>query len=485
MSPIVSALLSMLPSCTADKPDAPTPDSGSSAAAVHTGGDGAAGDDSAARGGTEGDTAGDSDSDSGSDGPWTTGSPLAFSRRPRNLLVITLDTTRRDYLGRYSGDPEATPTLDALMKQGLTLDDHRSCSDWTWESVLCAQTGRLPWRLGLRWSGETGGAEPYPEHGPLISHALYDQGFQTSLVSAQSYIGGGLGLERGFQRIAFQSDMPAAELVEHAGQALAELDPARPWYLHLHFLDPHHLYRPPPEYLAALEELDPLPYDLGTDEGYLELLNNWGPMGPEQRELATAHLQARYRGELRYLDDQLARLWGLLDEGGWLEGTLALIWTDHGEQLYQHGAPNHGGGLYDEESRAAAVFWSRDLLSPSAYAGPTTHQDLWPTLLDALGIDDTLGMEGRLVGARPAEEPRHALHYRGPETDQAVVLGDNKLLYDWEGRAAFFRLDEDPGETVDRYDPEDPEVIALWELLAAEAGAITAVTGTAPVSGAR
>ncbi len=480
MSPLLPAFLTALPACTADRAEDPgTEDPGTEGPGTEDPGTEGPGTEGP---GTEASDDAEGTGDTG-EGPWLTASPLAFSRRPRSVLVITLDTTRRDYLGRYAGDPEATPTLDGLMDQGLVLEDHRSCSDWTWESVICAQTGRLPWHLGLRWSGEGGGAEPYPEEAPLISRALYELGFQTALVSAQSYIGGGLGLEGGFQHVSFRADATAEELVERTGWVLAGLDPDRPWYLHLHLMDPHDIYTPPAEYLGALDALDPLPYDLGADGGYLELVNNWSTMGPELRELATAHLQARYRGELRYLDDQLARLWELLDAGGWLDRTLVLIWTDHGEQLYQHGVLTHGGGLFDEENRAAAVFWSRDLLAPGSYLGPTSHQDLWPTLLDALGLADPIEMEGYVVGSRPADTPRHALHYRGPDTDQAVVLGGAKLLYNWAGRAAFYRLGDDPGETEDRYDPEDPEVIALWELLIDEAEAVAGAAGGArPIS---
>ena len=406
---------------------------------------------------------------------------LALARRPRNVLVITLDTTRRDALGRYAGAPEATPFLDRLMDEGVALDDHRSCSDWTWEALLCVQGGRMPYRLGYAWSGETGGSSPVPDEVMLASEALLEEGFQTALVSAQPFMGGGVGLRQGFQLLQYEPDSSAERVNELALLTLEALDRSAPWYLNLHYLDPHHLYAPPAEYLGALEGLPPSPYDLSTSAGYEAMQRNWALLSEPDQALLRQHLSLRYAAELRYLDDQLAALWSELEAAGALAETLVLIWTDHGEQLYQHGAPNHGAGLFDEESRSAAVLWSQDLLAPAAWSAPTTHLDLWPTLFAALGVSPEMTLDGYPLGERP-EAPMFAVHYRGPETDQSVVSGGQKLLYSWTGQAQRYDLSADPGETLDRF-TGGAEDAALWALLAPEVEeAAAAAGGAAPVA---
>jgi hypothetical protein len=58
----------------------------------------------------------------------------------RDLIMISIDTLRRDSVGRYDGS-DRTPFLDSLLAQGLTLDAHHACSNWTYGSILCGLGG--------------------------------------------------------------------------------------------------------------------------------------------------------------------------------------------------------------------------------------------------------------------------------------------------------------------------------------------------------
>ncbi len=411
-------------------------------------------------------------------------SPLVFESPPRNLVVITLDTTRRDHLGRFSGDPEATPTLDGLMGEAVVLEDHRSCSNWTWASVLCTQTAASPWRLYDYVDAESGAPAGYvPDDVTLMSEVLRDAGFQTALVSAHAFMSGRNGTDRGFDSSSYRQRGIAEQLLGDTWEAVAEMDPARPWYLHLHFFDPHAPYAPPREYREALEALPTLPYDVTSTADYERLLEEWDQLSTEVQRLALAHLEAAYRGELRYFDDQLQVLLEGLEAGGWLDGTLVMFWTDHGEQIYQHGAAEHGGGLYEEEIRSAAFFWAKGI-TPLAWTGPTNHTDLWPTALAALGVElpGASALDGCPLGGRGAETPMFSFRIQGAESDQAVELSGRKLHYRWDGTRRFFRLDADPGEVEDAYDPDDPDAQALWALLEPQVEAIhAALGGPAPV----
>jgi arylsulfatase A-like enzyme len=158
-----------------------------------------------------------------------------------------------------------------------------------------------------------------------------------------------------------------------------------------------------------------------------------------------------------------------------------VFWTDHGEQLWQHNYPTHGGSLFDEEVRSTAFFWAKGI-TPMAWTSPTTHKDIWPTILAALGIEHDMELTGLPLGDRPADEALFALRYRGPFTFHSVVKDRQKLVYLWNGEKGFYRLDTDPTEVSDAYDPEDPDVQALWELLLPEVEAVyAAMDGAEPV----
>jgi len=413
----------------------------------------------------------------------TAGPVLSFEAPPRNLLIIALDTTRRDAIGRWSGDPEATPTLDALMSESVVLADHRSCSNWTWDSVLCVQTGRNPWELGFPYVDESGIAlSSIPSDVTLMSSVMSAAGYQTGLASAQSFMSIENRMSQGFDDTWYDLDAPAAALTDGALALLEDFDAGAPWYLHLHYMDPHELYIPPESYLGGLEALDPIDYDLTSRSEYEELRNGAiSTMSDAERELVLAHLRVRYAAELRYFDDQLSRLIDAMDAGGWLDDTLVVFWTDHGEQIWQHGYSTHGGSLYDEETRSTASFWARGL-TPSEWTSPTTHIDLWPTIAEAMSVPDAPEFTGVPLGERGADAAIFSLRYRGPKTFHSVVRDQKKLFYNWNGSKEYYDLAADPGELTDAYDSTAADIIALWELLLPQVEAVSeAMAGAAPV----
>lgn len=424
-----------------------------------------------------GDDSADDSADDTADDTAPPGPVLVFDRPPRNVLMIVLDTLRRDAVGRYGGGD--TPTLDRLLAEGVALDNHRSCSNWTLPSVLCVQSGSYAWELGFPYEVETGPPGIVPEEVELVSEDLASRGYQASLVSAQPFMSVPAGTAAGFGAVFYNVDYIAEQVVQAGLQRVSAFDPTQPWYLHLHFIDTHALYSPPEAYREALDALEPIPFDLDSEEGFQDMLVSWNSLDSAEQALILQHLQARYRAELRYFDDELARLLTRLDEVGALEDTLVVFWSDHGEQLYQHGSATHTASMYEEETAAVAFFWS-PRLAARAWSGPTTHADLWPTVYAAMGWSGP-AFTGQPVGQRPADDAQHILRFRGEDSLQAVVVGDRKLIYAWDGQKELYHLDTDPGETQNLYDAADPEVIALWERLSPEIEKVQTTLGGSPV----
>ena len=121
--------------------------------------------------------------------------------RPKNLLMISLDTTRRDFVGRFSGD-DSTPRIDALLERSYALDNHRSCSNWTFASVACVQSGQRPTESGF--VPATIDVRPVPEDLGLASDLLQRAGFQTALVSSNVFFSAETRLDRGFEQVWHQ-----------------------------------------------------------------------------------------------------------------------------------------------------------------------------------------------------------------------------------------------------------------------------------------
>lgn len=380
---------------------------------------------------------------------------------PRNLLLITLDTTRKRALGRYGGGGNS-PFLDRLLEEGVALDRHRSCSAWTPPSMLCVLSGRSALDVGAIPQANDPQLPSMPEVHTLAD-MLGEAGFTTSLVSTNSFVSSSESYGEGYQRELLMPGGSAEEATAGALEeavALAADDP--PWLLHLHLYDPHTPYAPPSEYLGRLYSLPPLDVDVTESGALLELRSRWAGESPEWQALAVEHLEAAHAAELRYADDQLADWFEAMDALGALDDTLVVLATDHGEQFFERGQLGHPHDLQVEEVEAMAAFWAQDLHAV-AIDSSTTHIDLLPTMLGALDVPVESDLDGLIVGHAPPDRVRHAMLYLDYlPMGLAVISERRQLLYDFDGSRSFHRLQEDPLALEDDYHPEDPAVQALW-----------------------
>ena len=381
---------------------------------------------------------------------------------PSNVLMLSIDSLRRDHLGRYGG--AALPELDRLLSEGIVLEDHRSCSSWTYHSATCALTGGDQLSAGFMPQRLEGRVVPeIPAEATPIAELLRDRGWVTGLVSGNSFIGDPNGLDRGYEQIRIEALEPAERIIE---QGLALLDPmqdtSRPWFLHLHFMDPHMPYDPPAAYLEDLPESE---FSLIRHADFKEVFSRWDELDEAARERARADALARYGGEVRYLDDQLGLLMDALEARGALDDTLVVIWSDHGEMFFERDLYAHGNGVFYEENAAIAAFWARDL-EPAVFTGMSSHEDLLPTLAHALGLSNLAPVEGRVLGAEERSR-RFADSYDTvlDRTQQSVEDGGWRLVYSWNGTLRLYDLGADPGENQDLFAPEHPQVQRLWPLL--------------------
>lgn len=383
---------------------------------------------------------------------------------PTNLLVVSLDTTRRDHIGRFADPalPSDTPNLDAVLDTAYVLENHRSCANWTGPSMTCVTSGNNPMENGFwPWADDDAIDHTPPRTYRTLAGRLSEAGWQTTLVTANSVFSSDLGLDAGFDRQVRVDWQPAPD-VAAAGLAEAQaLSGASPWYLHVHFIDPHGNYCAPEEYvdLAGIADLGWSADDVCNDTygpGY-----QWWSQPPQWQQALIDTYEALYRGELRYWDTTFGQFWTELDARGVLDDTLVVFVTDHGQQFFEHGGHGHGLYLGTEENASTAAFWAKNL-HPGAWTGLTLHQDLTQTLFDLYGISGQTS--GMTVGTGAPDRAVRAMNYWGvwDGPHLSIVKGERQLLFDWWGDRAFYRLDTDPGALVDVYDPNDPDVADLW-----------------------
>ncbi len=389
--------------------------------------------------------------------------------RPRNLLFVSFDTTRRDHLDPWATDgvPRAD-FLTARFQEGVMLDDHVQCSNWTFASTSCTLRGRNLEETGFYPKLFAPARKPLPAGQPTIARRLSDEGFDTVLLSSNEWLSPTWNNAEGYDEFV---EVASGDSRTVLAAALVELrerwNTGDPWFVHVHVVDPHPNYELHEGYTAEIDELPAVPWDLDSFDGHYRTMRRWPEMSAQQRAELLAQLEARYTGEIRYLDDQLEQWWATISSERYLDDTLVVFWNDHGEQFFEHGRQTHALDLHAEENDAFAVFWAPGL-EPLRWTGPTHSVDVVPTVLDAFGYaaEGDPELPGYVLGTAPSSRPRFAASVARLGPLVSVLQDGKKLVYDLDdGELELFDRNRDRVEARDLYDPEHPDAARLWRLL--------------------
>jgi arylsulfatase len=239
--------------------------------------------------------------------------------------------------------------------------------------------------------------------------------------------------------------------------ALAWLDgrgEERPFFLWVHYQDPHGPYTPPAEFLRASEaENGERELSVGDDERGHGALPRYQVIDEERRPSA---YRARYEAEIRYFDRELGRLVSGLERRGILAHALLVFTADHGESLGEHGYYfSHGQHLHQELVRVPLLVRPPGgAREPRRISAPVSHLDLFPTVLSVFGLDPrpTRGID-LLSQALPAGRvlPQYL---RGTWS----ATGERYRLLVERGGRRLFAYGEDPLEAHDLA-AEHPELV--------------------------
>jgi arylsulfatase A-like enzyme/tetratricopeptide (TPR) repeat protein len=309
-----------------------------------------------------------------------------------NILLITIDTLRWDRVGVYGYRPAATPVLDALAARGVKFETAIAHTALTAPSHASMLTGLIPPRHGVRDNG----AFVLSPNVPSLAVELRRAGYETAAFISGFPLDRRFGFSTGFD--VFDDALPrgagpgSRAYVERRAddtttRVLAWLDGrrigqasgvARPWFLWVHYFDPHAAYEPPPDFAARFTDS---PYD----------------------------------GEVAFVDAQVGRLLQHLERRGDPTATITLVTADHGESLGEHGEQTHGIFVYDATLRVPFLLAGPGI--PPGVTSPVVARgvDVMPTLADLAGVAVPAGLDGRSL--------RPALNGRSMDDAPAYVEG--------------------------------------------------------------
>ncbi len=293
--------------------------------------------------------------------------------QPFNMLLITVDTTRADRLGCYGYTEPTTPHIDGLAARGILFEQAISPVPITLPSHATILTGLDPHEHGVR----NNNTFVLDEAHTTIAEKLKAVGFTTGATLGAFPVDGRFGLDQGFdsydddfdphtQRAALRmTQRPAARVTEKALAWIAEHEDV-PFFHWAHYFDPHFPYTPPADFRQRFEDL--------------------------------------YDGEIAAMDAAIGRLVSGLGERGLLEKTWIVLVGDHGESLGEHGETFHAMLIHGATQKVPCIVVPPERWTPPQGRTPSEAgfsagvsgvrvnglvrtRDLFPTVLDALGVE--------------------------------------------------------------------------------------------------
>jgi len=386
----------------------------------------------------------------------------------RNAVLICLDTVRADSF--ELAQAQETPGARAHWERAASLTRAQSVSPWTLPAVGSALTGLRPERHGLgSFRADVANLERELPGGldaatPTLAEHLHAQGFETVGVFAHPWLRK-VGVDRGFETWTYLPGFDSRpRIAAEALRWLGARDPARRFFLYVHWMDAHqHPFLPPATREERIATLAP------AQQAQLVAT---APGGVCEREDALYCRQyLAYSAAVAQLRQTVSGLLDALERSGELDETIVVLFADHGEEFLDHTeieaelaydprgtyGIGHGHSLFGELLRVPLRVWHPDA-TPGPSAAPASVVDIAPTLLDYLGVP---GMAGDGQSLRPALEgggfdPERPLYAGalafGPRLT-AVVRGSWKGIAGDGMRSLYYDLAHDPRERTPRADP--------------------------------
>lgn len=373
----------------------------------------------------------------------------------KNVILLTIDTLRKDALGCYGGG-NPTPFIDSIQDKCVRFTRAYSCGPYT--------QAAFPGILTSSYYLEYGRQKVLSEKRVLISQALNTTGITTAGFHSNPYLSAYFGWNRGWD--VFYDSMEdevddkvpyikageinkkvAAWLSSHIGAG-----EYRAFFLWLHYMDIHEPYVPERKYI---DMVDP---SIRLDEEEMFRLFKDVVLKRDVSDKGTVELLRKlYGAHVREIDDAVREFFGILEQCNVLKDSAIVITSDHGDEFGEHGGVSHDGKMYSELVNVPLLIYE-----PSREKGKVSDLlvstlDIPPTILYLFGLNPVDAFEGcsllplqgyPIKGSFGEAVDKHGSHEKGEEKEVHYYCeGDLKIIYcetddSWE----LYDLNSDPQE---------------------------------------
>jgi arylsulfatase A-like enzyme len=402
--------------------------------------------------------------------------PAKRRQRPPNIVLLGIDSLRRDHMSSYGYPRLTTPHLDRFATEGTLFENTISAHIPTTSAYASMLTGLDVFSTQVVALRHKGGLRPEVT---TLAEILKGEGYNTSCVGFT-----GNPSSRGFDTYLDyagwgswnEGRSPKAEnLNAVAIPELTKLAKKRdPFFLFLRHMDPHAPYLPPAPYGRAFyhgNETDPKNESMKpvmAFKPFCDFFASWMPPGITDKE----YVIAQYDGAIAYMDAAIQTLCTALEAKGLAEDTIVVVNGDHGETLYEHDCYFDHHGLYECTLTVPLMLrYPGHVPARRRVKGYNQHKDLVPTLLELAEIESDIQFDGRSLmqlvrGETASFEPEMYITectwmrkhgWRTPEWKLIIALEPD---FHFKPEVELYNLIADPGETNNLAEAE-PEVVAM------------------------
>ncbi len=362
-------------------------------------------------------------------------------REDLNLMFVVVDTLRADRTSAYRYARETTPALRYFADTGIRFADHWAQSSWTKTSMASLWTSLYPARTEVLNHRDT-----VSSAAEMPAEILRAAGYATAGIWRNGWVAPNFGFAQGFdvylappakQAPATLRQAPRAGRIDgtdidlvYSAIEFLRANGDRRWFLYLHMMDVH-------QYITT----------------------------PDNAIFGSSYSDA-YDNSIRWQDEQIGMIMSELHALGLASRTLVVVVSDHGEAFGEHGAEGHARDLYGEVVRTPFIIIPPFKLSPGVVVPVATQNvDVWPTLLELLGLPGPEPSDGAsfvpvLLERQRAKSDDVSISHLDrswgkkeaePHPTVAIREGRYRIVHDSRSpsRDQLFDLESDPGEFAD------------------------------------
>ncbi len=358
-----------------------------------------------------------------------------------NIILVTVESLRADFIGTYGSHQSLTPTLDKLAVGGVVYAEAMTTSCQSLPSMVSLFTSLYPAQ-----STVTTDKGILHTRATTLAELLHEYGYATAAITTAIFtLRCNNGLNQGFDFYNQPISKPVKKAIEKQN---IHLNASKNSNRHLMLNQPKEGIDPRKIKNAAQVTDNAIRWlnryqSKNTDKPFFLWLHYFDPHQPYAARINSCSdyddVRCSYASDVAYLDHNLARLLRELDTQGMVDNTLIVVTANHGESLGERQALGHNNNLFDEVLKIPLIFYYPKRLQPCLVSRFTVSiMDIMPTILDMLGIESRTSTAQSLNLKAPKAQGKDRVIISDSGAGMLCVRGHGyKIIYSYDNQGGY------------------------------------------------